>query len=280
MLKKRFFLIFALLSLGLVPVAKATDTVEELSFLLFHGQYSVRQPYLAYNTINQTPGNLHAGIDFLTPNGTTIYAPISGTCTKSGGTLGYCSIYNKTLNRTVIFLHMSTVFPTVGQKIWVGQVLGLSGTKGATGYHAHIEVRPGNKPSAVGTTSGTNTASLTVNPVNAFANVSSPGLSVYETMYFDANTSNRYQMFYTEYFYPGELSVIAKGMGTVDVDLYYYNWASSQWQPWSTNVGNEFFAFPMGSGYSNNYYGYWVLAYARSGYGPVEFMWHASQSAE
>lgn len=273
--------ILALLTVAVPSSVWALDNEQELSFLLFHAQYRVSQTYLNNWSGNPTPDQRHAGIDFATPSGTTVYAPMSGTVIRAGGRLGYCSLYNATLNRTVIFLHMSTVNFEVDDEVRIGEILGATGKEGADSPHCHVECRPGRSPYAVGPTSGTSTAALTINPLAAFADVSSEGLSVYESVMLDANAGGRYyEIFYCEYFHPGEVTLIVKGQGTLDADVWYWDWWDQAWYPLSTADGNEFRNWTFGSGYSSEYYPLYIAVVAYSGSGAAQVMWHATQSAE
>ncbi|TWU54790.1 putative peptidase [Rubripirellula tenax] len=258
--------------------ANALDNNAQLSFLLTHGDYHVTQEYLSYWSGNPTPDNRHAGVDFATPTGTVIYAPVSGAVIKVGGSLGYCTLYNSTLDVSIIFLHLSTINYSVGDTVNVGEIIGAAGSAGTGGSHLHIEVRPGRRTHAVGPTSGSSTAALTIDPLAAFSNSSGNGLTLYETVHLSG--SGDYEIFYTEYYHPGEITAIVKNSGTLDADLYYYSWSANSWYPLSAYDGNEFWTISMGSGQPNSTYPLYIAVVAWSGSGTAEVMWHSSSSAE
>lgn len=265
----------------LTPRTACAMNTEQLSFLLFHERYPVRQGYLTYWSGNKTWDKRHAGYDFGTGSGKTIYAPISGRCINAGGSLGYCSIYNSSLNRTVIVLHLSVVNVAIGDDVVIGQVLGLTGDKGVPGQpHAHIECRPGEKPQAVGNLVRKSTASQTMNPLTAFANLSVEGTVDLQRILLDvSDPDNWYQVFDLEYFGPGELTALAKCYNGLDADLWWYSLEDEIWYPLSEAAGNEFVHMTFGSGYSNDHYPIYIAVVAYSGRGGCDFLWHSSQSA-
>lgn len=261
--------------------AGALENTDQLSFLLFHKVYPTTQGYLVYNNDNPTWDKRHAGYDFGTGAGTIIYSPVSGVCIKSGGTLGYCSIYSKTLDRTVIFLHLSRVDVQEGSIVHIGQVLGLTGTAGVPSRkaHAHVECRPGSRPFAVGSSVAQSTASQTINPLLAFADPSIQGAVLYKVVDLAATDPNNwYRIYSLSLFGPGELTAIAKCGGTLDADLWY-SWDGGNWYPLSATDGNEFLNLTLGSGYGTAHYPIYVAVVAYTGSGRCEFMWHATQSA-
>lgn len=259
--------------------AAALENSDQLSFLLFHKVYRTTQGYLQYDTVNKTWDRRHAGYDFGTGAGVTIYSPVSGQCIKAGGSLGYCSVYSRTLDRTVIFLHLSRVDVAEGDTIEVGQVLGLTGSAGVTVAHGHVECRPGYAPYAVGDTVRRSTASQTIDPLAAFADQSVAGAVAYAAADLDAaDPNNWYRIHALSLFWPGELTAVAKCGGTLDADLWY-SWDGSNWYYLSASDGNEFLNLSLGSGYGTTRHPIYVAVVAYSGRGRCEFLWHSTQSA-
>lgn len=104
----------------------------------------------------------HAGIDYSMNPGGKLYAPVSGTVVRAGGSgyytderygnaAGTGELRLKLDNGDEIILgHMGSIVPKVGQRINAGDYVGLSGT--FNGGHVHVEYRKYD-PSA-GTSSG------------------------------------------------------------------------------------------------------------------------------
>jgi murein DD-endopeptidase MepM/ murein hydrolase activator NlpD len=113
---------------------------------------SISQGYLNYNSVNPTPDDRHAGIDF---GGTqTVYSPVAGLVLATGN----CgSVVIEDARRVVggsstaprhIMLHMKGIKVSKGQTVRVGTVLGVSSNVSysaggciATGAHLHYEIR-------------------------------------------------------------------------------------------------------------------------------------------
>ena len=86
----------------------------------------------------------HPGLDIGVPQGTTLYAPVSGTVEIAGGYGGYGNVVGiRTPDGYFVLLgHLDSVAVAPGQQVSVGTVVGVSGNTGAsTGPHLHIEVR-------------------------------------------------------------------------------------------------------------------------------------------
>lgn len=91
----------------------------------------------------------HNGIDIGIPEGTPIYAPVSGTANvnfQSGGAGLYISI--KSGDYQYLFMHLHKVAISSGSSVKEGQLMAYSGGKkgdknagGSTGPHLHFEVR-------------------------------------------------------------------------------------------------------------------------------------------
>jgi hypothetical protein len=105
----------------------------------------------------------HRGQDIVAPCGTQIHAAASGTVTTATywGTYGNWILIDHGDGVAVGYAHESQILVSVGQKVSVGQVIGLVGQTGAaTGCHLHLEVHLN---------------SVAVNPVPFFA---SKGISL------------------------------------------------------------------------------------------------------
>lgn len=90
-------------------------------------------------------GRLHAGLDFGTPVGTSLFAMSSGVVTKTGDGGGYGNKIEITYwDGTVsYFAHMSEIDVKVGQNVRPGTYVGKSGNTGhSTGPHLHLEIHP------------------------------------------------------------------------------------------------------------------------------------------
>jgi len=96
------------------------------------------------------PGSKHPGVDFPVKL-KTVYSVCDGEVTSSGGSLGVITIYNKSKNKTYIYMHLSSRSVSSG-KVKKGQKIGISGNtspyKKALPYHLHFEVRNGKKTQA------------------------------------------------------------------------------------------------------------------------------------
>jgi murein DD-endopeptidase MepM/ murein hydrolase activator NlpD len=96
---------------------------------------------------------LHAGVDFAAPGGTTIWAVEAGNVFRAGWNGGYGNytcIYHGTYQGqgfATCYAHQSQILVSAGQQVERGQVIGLVGTTGAsTGTHLHFEVRLDGNP--------------------------------------------------------------------------------------------------------------------------------------
>lgn len=280
----RFVLLTAVVSVAFSSMAsvshgvEATPAEEALGFVLLHRTPpEVTQHYLNKDK-NVNPAmtdGIHAGIDFRAAKGTTVYSPMSGVVVRrdtSTSKLGMCAIYSKTLNRTLILLHLSRVDVALNTNVSVGQVLGASGDVGAPGQpHLHAEVRPGKWLGKI------NSATNTIDPTAAFADQSVGGTAEYHDVWLDAS-NEWYRIFDLELFSPGELTAIVKNSGNLDADLWY-SWDGSNWYYLSAHDGNEFVNSTFGSGYGTDHYSIYIAVVAYSGAGYCEFGWHATQSA-
>lgn len=95
------------------------------------------------------PGHTHAGVDLAVPTGTPIDAARGGQVIYAGAAAGYGQLV--TIDHgggvTTRYGHLSKILVSVGQKLNVGQELGLAGATGdATGPHLHFEYRQNGVP--------------------------------------------------------------------------------------------------------------------------------------
>lgn len=95
-----------------------------------------------------TPGR-HEGIDMVLNHGAEIHAITSGVVTKAGGDrINTVAIYDSANNKTVVYLHMGSVYVREGQQVSKGTVIGTQGSVGASSSHIHLEVRDGQRRAA------------------------------------------------------------------------------------------------------------------------------------
>lgn len=96
------------------------------------------------NPLTGQPGEVHTGQDYAVASGTEVLAAASGTVTFSawhnfGG--GNRVVVDHGNGLSTSYNHMSSNLVKVGQKVERGDVVGLSGSTGAsTGPHLHFEV--------------------------------------------------------------------------------------------------------------------------------------------
>ncbi|MEV5827623.1 peptidase inhibitor family I36 protein [Spirillospora sp. NPDC052242] len=111
----------------------------------------------AFDGYENTPGR-HEGIDFARGVGSDVHALVSGTviyvargATGSGG-LSTVSVYNSSLNKTVIYLHTAPRSGvSVGDAISRGEIIAdesWRGVSSSSGAHTHVEMRPGRQTHA------------------------------------------------------------------------------------------------------------------------------------
>lgn len=87
---------------------------------------------------------LHSGMDFRAPTGFPITATAAGVVTKAGWNGGYGRMVEIDHGNglSTRFAHMSRIEVSEGQKVKLGDVVGLVGSSGrSTGPHLHYEVR-------------------------------------------------------------------------------------------------------------------------------------------
>lgn len=91
----------------------------------------------------------HPGVDFGTPRGTTIYAPLSGTVRATGNTdlvpgcysWGKWTLIDHANGLSTLYAHQDVISVTPGQKVATGEIIGYTGNTGySTGPHLHFTV--------------------------------------------------------------------------------------------------------------------------------------------
>jgi len=91
--------------------------------------------------------HMHKGVDFACRSGTPIATPFDGEVVVSTTLNGYGKalyIHNKRNKGTIRLAHFSELLVSVGDKVKVGQAVGLCGSTGtSTGPHVHLEFRYG-----------------------------------------------------------------------------------------------------------------------------------------
>ncbi|BEP30402.1 peptidoglycan DD-metalloendopeptidase family protein [Helicovermis profundi] len=91
----------------------------------------------------------HNGIDIGLAIGTPVYAADGGVVTRAGGYGGYglAVVIDHGANMVSIYGHNSKILVKVGEKVFKGQKISLSGNTGfSTGPHLHFEIRKNNVP--------------------------------------------------------------------------------------------------------------------------------------
>lgn len=94
-------------------------------------------------------GRLHAGDDFSTPIGTPLRALHTATVSAAGFDSGLGNHVELDLGNGIHaeYGHMSVLRVSVGQKLVMGETIGLSGNTGhSTGPHLHLEIHLAGKP--------------------------------------------------------------------------------------------------------------------------------------
>jgi murein DD-endopeptidase MepM/ murein hydrolase activator NlpD len=116
-----------------------------------HTEFSIAHfAWYAYGQVYGLDGYEHPGLDIGMPAGTWLYSPVEGTVEISGNTPFYTFYGNGRPNvgellivtddgDEVILGHMGRIAVNVGDRVEVGQFVGLSG--GDNGDHLHLEVR-------------------------------------------------------------------------------------------------------------------------------------------
>lgn len=91
----------------------------------------------------------HPGVDFGTPRGTPIKAPLTGTVRATGNTdavpgcysWGKWTLIDHANGLSTLYAHQDLISVTPGQKVNTGEIIGYSGSTGySTGPHLHFTV--------------------------------------------------------------------------------------------------------------------------------------------
>lgn len=91
----------------------------------------------------------HPGVDFGTPRGTPIHAPLTGTVRATGNTdavpgcysWGKWTLVDHPNGLSTLYAHQDVISVTPGQKVNTGDIIGYSGNTGySTGPHLHFTV--------------------------------------------------------------------------------------------------------------------------------------------
>ncbi len=91
----------------------------------------------------------HPGVDFGTPRGSAIYAPLSGTVRATGNTdivpgcysWGKWTLIDHANGLSTLYAHQDVVSVSPGQSVGTGEIIGYSGSTGySTGPHLHFTV--------------------------------------------------------------------------------------------------------------------------------------------
>jgi murein DD-endopeptidase MepM/ murein hydrolase activator NlpD len=91
----------------------------------------------------------HPGVDFGTPRGTAIHAPLSGTVRATGNTdlvpgcysWGKWTLLDHANGLSTLYAHQDVISVTAGQKVATGDIIGYTGNTGySTGPHLHFTV--------------------------------------------------------------------------------------------------------------------------------------------
>jgi murein DD-endopeptidase MepM/ murein hydrolase activator NlpD len=95
-------------------------------------------------TINGKVQSVHQGLDYAVPSGTPVAAVNAGTVLLARPLYfeGNCVVLDHGQGLLTIYMHLSEIKVTEGEKIERGEDIGLSGGSGrATGPHLHLAVR-------------------------------------------------------------------------------------------------------------------------------------------
>lgn len=105
---------------------------------------TVSEAFGVRRTFNGKLASIHRGLDYHAKPGTPILAANAGTVVLAGDLFyeGNCVIIDHGQQFMTLYMHLSHIHVTEGEKVKEGQELGLSGATGrATGPHLHVAVR-------------------------------------------------------------------------------------------------------------------------------------------
>ena len=111
----------------------------------FKGKFKVTSP--RGNRVLNGKAEFHKGIDLVGLDDTTVYSVSDGTVRTAyqANGAGYYVVVTMADGRRVFYMHLKSGSFKVktGEKVTVGQPLGVMGSTGAsTGAHTHLELRP------------------------------------------------------------------------------------------------------------------------------------------
>ena len=133
-----------------IPGVKKTKEVKVSPNEMSVGEIAVNKGYfgwptdgLVYSLFGIRWGRMHKGIDISGRSGTPIVAPREGRVSFAGWKGGYGNtvIIEHPDNFKTLYGHMKAIKVKVGDKVKLGDVIGLMGSTGkSTGPHLHFEV--------------------------------------------------------------------------------------------------------------------------------------------
>ena len=107
-------------------------------------QSTVTEGFGTRRTFNGKLASIHNGLDYHAAPGTPVMAANSGEIVLARELFyeGNCVIIDHGLGFTTLYMHLSRLEVSEGQRVEKGQEIGLSGSTGrATGPHLHVAVR-------------------------------------------------------------------------------------------------------------------------------------------
>jgi len=105
---------------------------------------TVSEAFGTRRTFNGKLASIHRGLDYHAKEGTPILAANAGTVVLARELFyeGNCVIIDHGQQFTTLYMHLSRIQVTEGERVKEGQEIGLSGATGrATGPHLHVAVR-------------------------------------------------------------------------------------------------------------------------------------------
>jgi murein DD-endopeptidase MepM/ murein hydrolase activator NlpD len=105
---------------------------------------TVSEAFGTWRTFNGRLASVHRGLDYHAQEGTPVLAANAGTIVLARELFyeGNCVIIDHGQQFMTLYMHLSQVQVSEGDKVKVGQQIGLSGATGrATGPHLHVAVR-------------------------------------------------------------------------------------------------------------------------------------------
>ena len=105
---------------------------------------TVSEPFGTRRTLNGKLATIHRGLDYHAKEGTPVRASNAGTVVLAAKLYyeGNCVIVDHGLQFMTLYMHLSQIEVSEGEKLKAGQEIGLSGATGrVTGPHLHVAVR-------------------------------------------------------------------------------------------------------------------------------------------